>query len=48
MVTDGDATTPNPVSCEQIRFSFERAMGMALELKEQCPDLFHSLVAEGR
>jgi uncharacterized protein len=42
-VACGDVSSPNPVSCEQILLSYELAMGMALELREQTPDLFHSL-----
>lgn len=45
-MSTGKAVEPNPVSCEQIRYGYELAMGMALEIQENnaavydalCPD----------
>lgn len=43
-VATGEARNPNPVSCERIRYTYELAMGMALELSEENPALFEQLV----
>jgi uncharacterized protein len=42
-MTTGKATDPNPVSCEQIRYGYELALGMALEIQEKDPLIFDSL-----
>ena len=43
-ITNGDHLAPNTVACEQIRYSYELAMGMALELNEDHPEIFKSLL----
>ena len=42
-LSTGKAVEPNPVSCEQIRYGYELAMGMALELQENNPAVFDAL-----
>lgn len=42
----GDMLEPNPVACEQIRYSYELAMGMAIRIQEKKPDLFEALCEE--
>lgn len=39
----GKAEEPNPVSCEKIRYGYELAMGMALEIQENNPAVFDAL-----
>jgi uncharacterized protein len=43
-ITNGDHLSPNLVACEQIRYSYELSMGMALELNEDHPETFESLM----
>ncbi|MBT3601619.1 MAG: SPASM domain-containing protein [Candidatus Latescibacteria bacterium] len=42
-MSTGKAVEPNPVSCEQIRYGYELAMGMALEIQESNPAVFDAL-----
>lgn len=47
-VTRGSTHEPDPAACEQIRFTYELAMGMALDIHEQNPDLFQALCTADR
>lgn len=42
-MVNGTALEPNPVACEQIRYTYELAMGMALELQEENTPVFDAL-----
>jgi len=42
-MSTGKAVEPNPVSCEQIRYGYELAMGMALEIQENDSAVFDAL-----
>lgn len=42
-MSTGKAEEPNPVACEQIRYGYELAMGMALELQEGNEEVFDAL-----
>lgn len=47
VLTTGDAATPNPVSCERIRHTYELAMAVCLEADEQAPSLLPSRYLTG-
>ena len=44
-VATGSSEGPNPAACERTRFSYELAMGMALELGEKSPGALEQLEA---
>ena len=44
-MVNGTTQEPNPVACEQIRYTYEIAMGMALHLQEENPAVFDALSA---
>lgn len=40
---NGNYQEPNPVFCERVRYSYEQAMGMCLEIQEECPEALEAL-----
>ena len=42
-MVNGTPLSPNPVACDQIRYSYELAMGMCVHLQEERPEAFEAL-----
>lgn len=42
LLVSGSHRSPNPVACEQIRYTYELAMGMSLAIQEENPSVLET------